>query len=85
MAEALYILSAATSLACFVLLFRGFRRTRVRLLFWSSLCFAALTVNNLLLYADRAIWLDRDLLLARDLTSLAGISILVFGLIWEVE
>ena len=52
------LLSAAvfTSCACTVLLFRAYRQRRIRLLMWSSICFAGLTVNNTLLFADLVIF-----------------------------
>ena len=52
MAEVVYILCALTSLACAVLLIRGYRRSRSRLLLWSCLGFVALAANNVLLFVD---------------------------------
>jgi hypothetical protein len=52
MAEAVYLLSSLTSLTCTVLLLRGYLRSRVRLLLWSSLCFLGLTFSNVLLFID---------------------------------
>jgi hypothetical protein len=52
MAEAVYFLCAATSIACAWLLFRGYRASKTRLLFWSSLCFVGLAMNNVLLVVD---------------------------------
>ena len=70
-----------------MLLGRAYRRTRARLLLWSTLCFSLLTLNNILLYLDLVIFPgpDVDLRLPRGLTYLAGIAILVFGLIWDSE
>jgi hypothetical protein len=48
MAETVYILCALTSLACAVLLVRGYRRTPSRLLLLSSFCFVGLALNNAL-------------------------------------
>jgi hypothetical protein len=83
MAEAIYILCAATSLACAVLLCRGYLRTRARFLLWSGLCFLALAVNNALLFIDLVVLPERDLSLARSLTALAGLLLLLYGLIWD--
>jgi hypothetical protein len=35
-----------------VLLWRSWRKSGARLLFWSALCFAALSVNNVILVLD---------------------------------
>lgn len=83
MAEVIYVLCAFTSIACAFLLLRGFARTRVRTLLWSSFCFVGLALNNLLLLAD--IWLVPDVSLAapRGFAALLGLTALVFGLVWE--
>ncbi len=84
MAEAVYLLCAATSVACAALLLRAFLLQRTRLLLWSSLCFALLALNNLLLFIDLIIIPDGiDLSIERSLVALAGIALLLFGLIWE--
>ena len=41
------------------------QRSRVPLLFWSGLCFAALTLNNVLVVLDRMVWTELDLSLLR--------------------
>lgn len=78
-----YALCAATSLLCAVLLVRSYLAGRVRLLLWAGLCFSALAVNNVLLLLDRQVLQDLDLSLLRDASGLLGVSILLFGLIWE--
>ncbi len=83
MAEAVYILCMLTSIACAVLLLRAHARTRLRLLLWSGLCFVGLAVNNMVLFADRVLLPDLDLTLPRIVSGLVGVSILLFGLIWE--
>lgn len=84
MAELVYLLCAATSTACALLLLRGYRLQRTRLLLWSSLCFVLLAVNNALLFIDLIVVpTGVDLSLWRSGTALAGVSVLVFGLIWE--
>lgn len=83
MAEAVYALCAATSIVVAVLLYRGYAATRTRLLFWSSLCFAGLALNNILLYVDLAAMPQLDLVIARNLLALASVSVLLFGLVWE--
>jgi hypothetical protein len=76
----IYLLCAATSLACAILLFRGYRRTAVRLLLWSGLCFAGFFINNVVLIVDLRILPEQDLSVLRALPLLAGISCLLYGL-----
>jgi Na+/melibiose symporter-like transporter len=84
MAETVYLLCAATSVACAGLLLRAYLRQRTRLLLWSSLCFGLLGINNILLFVDLSVVPSAvDLSLWRSGTALAGISVLLFGLIWE--
>ena len=83
MAAVVYFLCAATSIACATLLLRAWRGSRVRLLMWSALGFTGLAVNNVLLFVDRVVVPDRDLTLIRDVSGLAALAVLLFGLIWE--
>lgn len=84
MAEAVYILCALTSILCTVLLLRGYRATRTRLLFWASLCFGFLAINNVILYFDLVILPPQiDLFWYRNVAALIGMLVLVFGLTWE--
>lgn len=85
MAALTYALCAATCLACCVLLFRSYAQTRLRLAFWSGLCFAGLTVNNFLVVLDRVFFPDIDLFTARLVAALVGMLFLLVGLIWEAE
>jgi hypothetical protein len=82
-ADAVYVLCAVTSIACAVLLFRGFLETRTRLLFWSSLCFAGLALNNVLLLVDLFVVPDIDLGLLRSGTALIALAVLLVGLVGE--
>ena len=85
MAAVVYLLCAATSLACAVLLLRAYRQSQVRLLFWSGLCFAGLALNNVLLFIDKEVFPQTDLFLLRSLPALIGLLLLIYGLIWEME
>jgi hypothetical protein len=80
-----YGLCAATALACGVLLLRGYFRSRVTLLLWCALFFLALTVENAILFADRQLVPDLDLLPIRRAVGLGGAMVLLYGLIWEVD
>ena len=83
MADIAYILCALTSIGCAVLLLRGYKQSRLRLLFWSGLCFVGLALNNILVIVDVRILPDVDLSTTRPLPALAGLLLLIFGLIWE--
>jgi Family of unknown function (DUF5985) len=83
MAEAVYVICAVTSAGCAVLLLRAWLRSRVRLLFWSFWCFAFLAVNNLLLFVDLAVVRSTDLSVPRAATALAGLLLLLYGLIYD--
>ena len=84
MSEIIYVLCALTSLACAVLLLHSYRRSGYRLLFWSGLCFAGMTVNNLILVFDKLILPAVDLLL-RQASALVAVLLLVYGLIYEKD
>lgn len=79
----IYLLCSATCAVCALLLLRSYRRSRMRLLLWSGLGFAGFTVNNVLLFLDRTVYLQTDLSAYRTVAAVAGIAILLFGLIWE--
>jgi hypothetical protein len=83
MAEMVYLLCALTSILCAALLLRGYREKGIRLLFWSALCFVALAGNNILLFVDLVLIPDLDLQILRSLVGVAGMMVLLFGLIWE--
>ncbi|HEX4269779.1 MAG TPA: DUF5985 family protein [Rhizomicrobium sp.] len=85
MAAAIYTLCALVAALCTLLLLRSYRRQRYRLLLWSGLCFAGLTVNNLLLVLDKIVLPEVDLSVARTAVALASAMVLLFGLVWEAE
>jgi hypothetical protein len=85
-ADAIYVICTVTSLVCTVLLARGYMRSRVPLLLWSSICFACFTLNNLLLFID----LDNyffsnvtNLAPERTFPAAVGVVILCYALIAE--
>jgi Family of unknown function (DUF5985) len=81
MPETVYLLCALTSVACMALLFRHYRRTRLRLLFWSSAAFLAFALANILLFVDLVIFPQYDLLFVRQIITLGGVVLLLYGLI----
>ena len=81
-----YVLCFLTSAACAWMLGRSYGRTGMRLLLWSSVCFALLAGNNLMLIFDLVILRDHvDLRLVRQGFALAAVAFLIWGFIWEVE
>ena len=75
-----------TSIGCALLLLRGFRQSRMRLLFWASVCFACLALNNLMLFVDLVVLPAVELPLlsvTRSLVALAGVMVLIYGLVWD--
>lgn len=83
MAETVYVLSALTSVACGVLLWRGWRRTATPLLWWSAWCFLFLALNSILVVVDLVLVLHRDLALIRALAAFVGLAILAVALVGE--
>ena len=85
MATVIYTLDALTALVCTILLFRAYLRGRYRLLLWSSICFAGLTLNNILLVLDKILLPEIDLSPWRSAAALVAMAILLYGMIWESE
>ena len=84
MPETVCALCAATSIACAVLLLRGYLVHRRRLLLWSGLCFVLLAANNMLLFVDLILIPETiDVSMWRSATASAGVGLLLYGLIWE--
>lgn len=84
MAVAVYLLCMLTSAFCALLLLREYRRSRARLLLWSSLSFVGWALNNALLFMDLVVFVNVvDLSLARATTALVAVSLLLYGLVWD--
>jgi hypothetical protein len=78
-----YILCAATSTLCAILLMRGYRQSRARLLLWSAVCFIGLALNNVLLVIDQSRGAAIDLSLWRIIPAVIGAGALLYALVWE--
>ena len=84
MAETVYILCAITG-AVRILLFRGYLRSRLPFLLWSSVCFVGLFANNVLLFVDKVLLPNVNLSLWRSLSAVLALAMLLYGLIWDAE
>jgi hypothetical protein len=80
-----FFLCMIASALCMALLIRAWRRSGTALLLWSSLCFVFLALNNLLVFLDIVILPEMNLLPLRQLASLAAVSVLLVGFIWEAD
>jgi hypothetical protein len=76
-----YALCALTALACAIMLLIGARKTGSRMLFWSALCFAGLSVSNALIAVDAVTVPDLGML--RLGVSLVSVALLLYGLVFE--
>ena len=85
MASIIYGLCALTSLVIAALLFRGYRKSRARMLMWSSACFIAFAVGNILLFIDLAVVPTVDLLWIRTAVTLFGLLLLVYGFVYDTD
>lgn len=86
LAKFVYLLGALVTATSAILLLRGFARSRSRLLLWSGLCFAGLTLSNVLLFIDLVVLgEDQSLYMWRLSTAAAAMLLLVYGLVFESE
>jgi hypothetical protein len=83
MALVIFALSGITATLCSSLLFRGYLRNGVRLLFWAGLCFAALALEAVVLIINE--YTAFDLTIPRLMVPLLGLAALLYGLLWESE
>lgn len=85
MAVLIYALCALTALVCAALLLLGARRTGSRMLFWSGLCFACFSITNAMVVIDgvESFLPGWDFGTARLAVALVGVSLLLYGLIFE--
>ena len=82
---AVYSLCLLTGATCAFLLARSYARTGMRLLLWSALCFGFLAANSFVVIIDMLVYPQGDLTLVRNSLSLAGVGVLLFGFIWDLE
>jgi len=80
-----YLLCMITSLLCLFLLARGYRRSGVKLLFWSALCFVGLAFNNFFLFFDTIVLPNANFMPLRHISTASALAVLLYGFIWEVD
>ena len=85
MAATIYGLCAVVALLCACILLSVYRRRRYRLLLWSGYCFMGLTLNNILLVADKIFLPTIDLSVWRLLVALISFLVLIYGLVWDAD
>jgi Family of unknown function (DUF5985) len=83
MGPIVYALGGLTTVLCATLLLRAYVRVRQPLLLFSGLCFAGLAVSNILVFVDLVVVPTVDLYYWRLGTAIAGMGLLLYGLIWD--
>lgn len=85
-ATLVYFLCAFTSFVCAMLLFKGYRSSRSRFLLWSTLFFAGFFINNVVLVIDLVFFpKEIDLSMIRNVIMFCSVSILLYGMIFDIE
>lgn len=80
-----FALCFLTASACALLLARAYRRSGMRLLFWTALAFGFLALNNFVLLLDGVVFPSVDLRPFRVASAAAAIVILLYAFIAEVD
>lgn len=83
MGTSIYTLCAVAAGFCAWLLLRAYRASRARLLAWSSLCFAILAVNNVVLVVDLVLLPAVNLFVIRNVSALLAIGAMLYGLVYD--
>ena len=86
MEAAVYLLGTLVVLACGLMLARGYKQSRQRLLLWSAICFFGLALSNALTFLDLSVLPEAiDLHMLRHAVSGVSTLVLIYGLIWDSE
>jgi hypothetical protein len=83
MSVVIYTLCAITSLVCAVLLLRAYQANHYRLLFWASIFFGGVTINNIFLILDKLVYTELDLLVLRLIVMQVALVSFIYGLIFD--
>jgi hypothetical protein len=79
------ILGSLTAGLCAVLLLRAYARVHQRLLLWSGLCFAGLTLSNALVVVDLGVVPELSFYGWRLAVAALALLLLLYGLIFESD
>jgi len=86
MEAAVYLLGMFVALACGLLLARGYKQSRQRLLLWSSICFLGLALSGALTFLDLSVLPPAiDLHMVRRAVTAVSMLVLLYGLVWDSE
>lgn len=84
MAAVVYLLCTFTSFLCAIMLFRAFRKSQFRLLFWSSMGFTGFAISNILLIIDVVVFPEVTFIINfRSIPAVVGMITMIYGLIME--
>lgn len=78
-----YGLCMVTSCLCAGALIQQYRKTQLKLLFWSGVCFVGFALNNMLLMLDYLLPPTIDLSVARAIPALLGLMVMIIAFIQE--
>jgi hypothetical protein len=81
----IYGLCLVASASCAALLGRAYLRSRTPLLLWTAVSFCFFALSNLALVVDMLVLPSVDLWVWRQATAGAGLSVLLFGFVWEMR
>jgi fluoride ion exporter CrcB/FEX len=76
------VLGTLTVGLCALLLLRAYARVRQRLLLWSGLCFAGLTISNSMLFVDLELMPEVSIYPARLSVAAVSMLLLLYGLVF---
>ncbi len=79
------IMGSLTVGLCALLLLRAYARVRQRLLLWSGMCFAGLTLANALVVLDLAVVPEFSMYAWRLAVAAGSLLLLLYGLIFESD
>ena len=86
MEAAVYLLGMFVAPAWGLLLARGYKQSRQRLLLWSSICFLGLALSGALTFLDLSVLPPAiDLHMVRRAVTAVSMLVLLYGLVWDSE
>ncbi len=85
MEPAVYLLCAVTALLAAIFLWRGYARSRLKLLLHAGICFAFLALSNVLLFIDRVVLPQVDLSLWPTIAAILGMVTLLVSMTLDGE